>query len=239
MLNTASEIKASLYTFADPQKAIGLSRFFKTGKGQYGEGDIFCGIKVPETRSVVKQCSPQTALNEIDILIHDPVHEVRLCGFLILLQKYTKTKSEEEKAKIIDFYLPRIVFSNNWDLVDLVAPKILGHWLLNHDRGILYKLSDSSNLWEQRVAIVCTHTLIAHHEYHDTLSLVNRQMNHPHDLMQKANGWMLREIGKRDRQVLTDFIEENATKLPRTTLRYAIEHYSPEERERYLNYGRQ
>ena len=230
-LNTAAGVKACLLSYARNDKAAGLRRFFKTGPGQYGEGDRFCGVMVPQLRSVAGQALGLSR-NEIEYLIQDELHEVRLCGFLILVEQYRR--QPEKRAEIVDYYLSRLYRANNWDLVDLTAPKILGHWLLDHDRSVLYLLSESQSLWEQRVAIVCTITLIAQHQFEDSLALVKKQMQHPHDLMHKANGWMLREIGKRDRSVLTAFLEEYTTQLPRTTLRYAIEHYSAEERQYYL-----
>lgn len=230
-LNTAAGVKACLLSYARNDKAAGLRRFFKTGPGQYGEGDRFCGVMVPQVRSVAGQALGLSR-NEIEYLIQDELHEVRLCGFLILVEQYRR--KPEKRADIVDYYLSRLYRANNWDLVDLTAPKILGHWLLDHDRSVLYLLSESQSLWEQRVAIVCTITLIAQHQFEDSLALVKKQMQHPHDLMHKANGWMLREIGKRDRSVLTAFLEEYTTQLPRTTLRYAIEHYSAEERQYYL-----
>jgi 3-methyladenine DNA glycosylase AlkD len=230
-LNTAAGVKAALLSYARNEKAVGLSRFFKTGPGQYGEGDLFCGVMVPQVRSVARQALDLNR-DEIEFLIQDELHEVRLCGFLILVEQYRR--QPEKRADIVDYYLSRLYRANNWDLVDLTAPKILGHWLLDHDRSVLYLLSESQSLWEQRVAIVCTITLIAQHQFEDSLALVKKQIQHPHDLMHKANGWMLREIGKRDRSVLTAFLEEYTTQLPRTTLRYAIEHYSAEERQYYL-----
>ncbi len=230
-LNTASGVKATLLSYARSEKAAVLSRFFKTGPGQYGEGDLFCGVTVPQVRSVARQVL-DIGRDEIEILIQDDLHEVRQCGFFILVEQYRK--QPPKRAEIVDYYVSRLYRANNWDLVDLSAPKILGHWLLDHDRSVLYRLSESTVLWEQRAAVVSTMTLIHRNQFDDTLALVEKQMQHPHDLMQKANGWMLREIGKRDRKVLTAFLEEYAARLPRTTLRYAIEHYSAEERQYYL-----
>lgn len=232
---TAAQIETALLCYASEEKAMGLSRFFKTGKGQYGEGDIFWGIKVPEIRSVVKQVDLQIPIQEIEPLLESPVHEVRMSGFLILVAKYHSCRKDETSAEeIISYYIKKLPRANNWDLVDLSAPKTLGHWLLSHERSVLYALSDSPILWEQRAAIVSTFTLIANGFFDDTIALVKKQMHHPHDLMQKANGWMLREIGKRNRLVLTAFLDACAAELPRTTLRYAIEHYSEEDRKRYL-----
>ncbi|MDD2560328.1 MAG: DNA alkylation repair protein [Bacteroidales bacterium] len=230
-LNTAAEVKAALLSYARHEKAVGLSRFFKTGPGQYGEGDRFCGVMVPQVRAVARQALDLDR-DEIEILLQDDLHEVRLCGFLVMVEQYRR--QPDRRAEIVDYYLSRLHRANNWDLVDLTAPRILGHWLLDKDRSVLYRLSESTLLWEQRVAIISTMTFINHNQFDDTLALVKKQMHHSHDLMHKANGWMLREIGKRNRSVLTAFLDEYTTRLPRTTLRYAIEHYSAEERQYYL-----
>lgn len=229
----ASDVKMALQVFADQRQAALLSRFFKTGKGEYGEGDRFMGVRVPQVRAVAKEAY-QLPLNEVERLLDDPVHEVRLCGFLILVLKYEKLRDEAARKQIVACYLANARKANNWDLVDLSAPKILGHWLCSHDRAILYQLVESDNLWEQRIAMVATWRIIRQDEYDDTLSLALRLMAHPHDLIRKAVGWMLREVGKRDREVLTDFLDQYATQLSRTSLRYAIEHFSPELRKQYM-----
>ncbi|MEG2181219.1 MAG: DNA alkylation repair protein, partial [Bacteroidales bacterium] len=221
----ASDVKMALQVFADERQAAVLSRFFKTGKGEYGEGDRFMGVRVPQVRAVAKEAY-QLPLTEVERLIDDPVHEVRLCGFLILVLKYEKLRDEAARQQIVACYLANARKANNWDLVDLSAPKILGHWLCSHDRAILYQLVESDNLWEQRIAMVATWRIIRQDEYDDTLSLALRLMAHPHDLIRKAVGWMLREVGKRDREVLTGFLDQYATQLSRTSLRYAIEHFS-------------
>ncbi|MEG1380079.1 MAG: DNA alkylation repair protein [Bacteroidales bacterium] len=229
----ASDVKMALQVFADERQAAVLSRFFKTGKGEYGEGDRFMGVRVPQVRAVAKEAY-QLPLTEVERLIDDPVHEVRLCGFLILVLKYEKLRDEAARQQIVACYLANARKANNWDLVDLSAPKILGHWLCSHDRAILYQLAESDNLWEQRIAMVATWRIIRQDEYDDTLSLALRLMAHPHDLIRKAVGWMLREVGKRDREVLTGFLDQYATQLSRTSLRYAIEHFSPELRKQYM-----
>lgn len=229
----ASDVKMALQVFADERQAAVLSRFFKTGKGEYGEGDRFMGVRVPQVRAVAKEAY-QLPLTEVERLIDDPVHEVRLCGFLILVLKYEKLRDEAARQQIVACYLANARKANNWDLVDLSAPKILGHWLCSHDRAILYQLVESDNLWEQRIAMVATWRIIRQDEYDDTLSLALRLMAHPHDLIRKAVGWMLREVGKRDREVLTGFLDQYATQLSRTSLRYAIEHFSPELRKQYM-----
>ncbi|MEG1617076.1 MAG: DNA alkylation repair protein [Bacteroidales bacterium] len=237
MSTTAKEVRETLTMFADPAKAKILSGFFKTGKGQYGEGDRFLGIRVPDTRSVAKEAR-SLPLAEISVLLEDPYHEVRLCGFLVLVDKYRKTKLPEEKEALVNFYLAHARKANNWDLVDLSAPKILGDWLRDKERTILYELAQSDSLWEQRIAMVSTWTIIRQDDFDDTLRLVELLMDHPHDLMRKAVGWMLREVGKRDRETLTRFLEAYATRLSRTSLRYAIEHYPPEARKRFMNMGK-
>ena len=208
---TASFILDELQSVASTEKAAHLSRFFKTGPGEYGEGDSFLGI-------------------------HSPWHEARLCALLILVERFKKRKTtDEERTIIYQFYLKNTRRCNNWDLVDLSCPTLVGGYLLHQtDHSLLYRLAESDNLWEQRIAIVSTITLIRHDQFADTLALSKQLMNHKHDLMHKAVGWMLREIGKRDRNVLTDFLDEYATRLPRTALRYAIEHYPEEERQAFL-----
>ena len=231
---TAEFILSELRSIGSPEKAAHLSRFFKTGVGQYGEGDCFLGVVVPQTRNVAK-ANKATPLDEVQRLLDSPWHEARLCGLLILVCRFHDRKTTaEEREEIYQFYLKNTRRCNNWDLVDLSCRDVVGEYLVNHDRSILYTLAASDNLWEQRIAIVSTITLIRHDQFADTLALSKQLMNHKHDLMHKAVGWMLREIGKRDRNVLTDFLDEYATRLPRTALRYAIEHYPEEERQVFL-----
>ena len=219
-----------------------LTRFFKCGKGEYGEGDRFLGLKVPQTRAIVKMARLRVAPEEIEKLLHSPWHEVRLCGFLLLVEEMKHaipgkrkdpTEGAEQRGKIAEFYLRHARKANNWDLVDLSCRDIVGEYLVNRDRSVLYELAASDNLWEQRISIVCTWAFIRRSDFTDTLALAERLMTHKHDLMHKAVGWMLREVGKRDRDTLTDFLERYATQLPRTALRYAIEHY-PEDRRQYF-----
>ena len=230
----ACDVRDTLSQFRNPQKAEILSRFFKTGKGQYGEGDVMWGIPVPQTRLVVKETGA-IALSEIAHLIDDPVHEVRLCGFLLLVHHYAKAKKEEQKKEIVDFYLANARKANNWDLVDLSAPKILGLWLRDKDKTILYRLADSDCLWEQRIALVSNWTLIRVGQYEDLLNLCTKLIDHPHDLIRKALGWMLREVGKKDERLLTAYLDEYALRLSRTSLRYAIERLSADKRSYYLS----
>ena len=214
---TADEIEDTLISMADPVQREILCRFFKTGKGEYGEGDRFLGLKVPRTRAVVREGKLRVSLPEICKLLYSPWHEARLCGFLLLVEE-------------------------NWDLVDLSAPYILGQWLLHPlpdgnrpDREILDRLAASDNLWEQRIAIVSTAALIRSGEFDDTFRIARRLLSHPHNLIHKAVGWMLREVGKRDLPLMLGFLAEEYSRLPRTTLRYAIERLPEDERRRWLH----
>ncbi|MDR3046479.1 MAG: DNA alkylation repair protein [Bacteroidales bacterium] len=229
----ADFILQELLSVANPEKALFLSGFFKTDKGQYAEGDVMLGILVPMTRDIVKRC-PKLPFSEISILLDSPYHEARLAGLLLLCKQYKKADTQEQK-EIYDFYLQNAQKANNWDLVDVTCKDVVGLYLLDKtDRSDLYRLAESNNLWEQRIAIVSTWTFIKHDQFEDTLALAVKLIHHPHDLMHKAIGWMLREVGKKDRDTLVAFLEFYYQKLPRTSLRYAIEHFSPEERAKYM-----
>ena len=230
----ADFIIRELESVANPEKAKFLQRFFKTGKGEYAEGDVLLGVVVPLVRDVVKR-SPPLPLSEVQQLLESLFHEVRLAGLLLLDKQFAKAKTEKERKIIFDFYLRNARRANNWDLVDVTCRDVVGTYLLDKaDRSLLYRLAESTNLWEQRIAIVSTWTFIKHHQFDDTLALVLKLLHHPHDLIHKAMGWMLREVGKKNRATLTDFLEQHAPRLPRTTLRYAIEHFSAEERKEWL-----
>ena len=234
-MSTSEQIIAELRQIGTPEKAAHLSKFFKTGKGEYGEGDCFLGIPVPETRRVAK-AHLDTPFEELHRMLECPWHEVRLWALLILVERFKRKKTtDEERAEIYHFYLQHTRCCHNWDLVDLSCPAIVGGYLLTQsDRSPLYRLAESDCLWEQRIAMVSTYTFIYNRQFDDALTLAQQLMTHRHDLMHKAVGWMLREIGKRDRPVLSTFLEEYASQLPRTALRYAIEHYPETERKRYL-----
>ena len=235
MTNTNADfILNELHSVADEKQAQHLQRFFKTGKGEYGEGDIFLGITVPIIRDIVK-VNKLLIFTEIEILLDSKYHEARMAGFLFLVQQFKKTKNEEEKKAVFDFYISNARKANNWDLVDLSCKDIIGQYLLNkEDRGILYTFAKSDNLWEQRISVVSTWAFIKHNDFTDILQLAEILMHHPHDLMRKAIGWMLREVGKRDRDVLSDFLEKYHKVMPRTTLRYSVEHYTADERIRFM-----
>jgi 3-methyladenine DNA glycosylase AlkD len=232
---SAKFIINELTALADAEKAAFLQGFFKTGKGQYAEGDVFLGIKVPQIRALIKAYSAMS-LQEIEILLYSEFHEVRLSGFLLLVKQFKKMKNADERKQIYDFYLKHAKQANNWDLVDLSCRDIAGEYLLDKkDRSKLYQLADSSNLWEQRISIVSTWTFIKHLEFQDTLRISEKLLTHKHDLIHKATGWMLREVGKKDKETLVSFVEKYSPTMPRTALRYAIEHFSPEERYKYMN----
>lgn len=214
----------------DAQTAV-LSRFFRTAPGQYGEGDRFLGIKVPVTRSVVKLCSDSVSPEELEECISSPFHELRLAALLTLVRRFKKG----EKKQSIDFYLAHLPFVNNWDLVDLSCYELLGNWLLDKERTLLYELARSGKtLWEKRIGIVSTMQFIRHNELADTFAIAEILLPHPHDLIHKATGWLLREAGKRDAELLRRFLAAHKTEMPRTALRYAIERFDPEERKYWL-----
>ena len=221
---------------ADPSQVEGLSRFFKTGKGQYGEGDEFLGIKVPVTRSIVKGCWSSVGLDGLEECLASGYHEVRLAALLTLVEIFRhSSKTGISKKECIDFYLEHTDRINNWDLVDLSCYPLLGEWLLDKDRTVLYDLArNGKTVWEQRIGIVSTMTFIRKGQLTDTFAIADILLDHPHDLIQKAVGWMLREAGKRDKAALVAWLEPRCRKMPRTMLRYAIEKFPPEERERFM-----
>ena len=230
---------------ADPSQVAGLSRFFKTGPGQYGEGDKFLGIKVPVTRSVVKECWRDVGVEDLEECILSEYHELRLAALLALVEIFSHSgRKASAKApaaaglsqeECIGFYLSHTDRINNWDLVDLSCYPLLGEWLLDKDRKLLYDLAASgATIWEQRIGIVSTMTFIRHGELDDTFAIADILLHHSHDLIHKAVGWLLREAGKRDKPALTTFLESRYQTMPRTMLRYAIEKFPEEERQRYL-----
>ena len=227
----SSVIRSKLHALADPVRAAGAMRFFKTGPGEYGEGDCFLGVTVPLVRSLVRESD---ALGERDVLslLHSKWHEERLLALLVWVRRFERRAAERER--IVELYVANTRWINNWDLVDTSAPQILGAWLLERNRALLGKLAASSDLWEQRIAVLATFAFIRAGEFADTLALCERFLTHRHDLMHKACGWMLREVGKRDSSTLRTFLDKHATRMPRTMLRYAIEKFSEVERRGYL-----
>ncbi|MBI2647347.1 DNA alkylation repair protein [Candidatus Woesearchaeota archaeon] len=225
-------IKQDLQKLANQEKAKILQRFFKTGKGEYGEGDIFLGITVPELRKVANKYLTIN-IDDIKELLESEVHEHRLAALLLLVEKYKKCDGNGKK-QIVKFYLRNTKRINNWDLVDLTADKILGHYLLHKNKAILYKLIKSSNLWERRTAIISTFAFIRNNEFNDSLKISKILLKDKHDLIQKAVGWMLREVGKRNQGVEEQFLKKHCKIMPRTTLRYAVERFDKGKREFYL-----
>ena len=224
----------------DPAQVEGLSRFFKTGKGQYGEGDQFLGIKVPVTREVVKQCWQETSFDDLEVCVRSEYHEMRLAALLTLVQIFKHAKKDVALQKhCIAFYLAHTEFINNWDLVDLSCYELLGVWLLDKDRSLLYDLArKGKTIWEQRIGMVSTMQFLRHDQLDDTYAIADIFLAKPkplHDLLQKAVGWLLREAGKRDEQRLKDWLSTRYQNMPRTMLRYAIEKFPEVERKSYLS----
>ena len=249
---TATEIIERVKAERDEEQRRGLMRFFKTGKGEYGEGDEFLGLKVPQTRTLVKVVAANTPLNEVPELLQCRWHEVRLCGLLILVYKFEKAsakrlvqdpRSIQTRDEIVRMYLNYADRANNWDLVDLSAPKIIGHWLLlpsalgdaDRKRQVLDELAESDCLWKQRISIVCTWWTSQQGELSWCWRYAEKHLHHPHDLMHKAVGWMLREMGKRNEDMLRRFLELHAHEMPRTALRYAIEKMPEAERKEWMS----
>ena len=235
----SSKLENEIMAHQDPAQVAGLSRFFKTGKGQYGESDKFLGIKVPVTREVVKECWKETSFGDLETCIASEYHEMRLAALLTLVQIFKHAKKDMAlQQQCIDFYLSHTAFINNWDLVDLSCYELLGTWLLDKDRTQLYDLArDGKTIWEQRIGMVSTMQLIRHGQLEDTYALAEIFLEKPkplHDLLQKAVGWLLREAGKRDEQRLKVWLSTRYKAMPRTMLRYAIERLAEEERLRLL-----
>jgi 3-methyladenine DNA glycosylase AlkD len=228
------DMRGAMRAAASSEAAEVARRFFKTGPGEYGEGDKFLGLKVPQVRAFVKQSD---ALSEDDVLalLHSEWHEERLLAMLILVRRFEKAKRDEPlRSHLVQLYLANTAWINNWDLVDTSAPQVLGAWLLTHDRSVLHKLVKSKNLWERRIAVLATQAFIRQGHFDDTLALVKSLLSDKHDLMHKACGWMLREIGKKDKAVLGRFLDEHSARMARTMLRYAIERFPEDERQAYL-----
>ena len=237
---------------ADPSQVAGLSRFFKTGPGQYGEGDKFLGIKVPVTREVVRECWREADFPQLEECIGSEYHEVRLAALLTLVEVFKHArKNPALRQQCVDFYLAHTEYINNWDLVDLSCYPLLGEWLLDKDRTLLYSLArDGRTLWEQRIGMVSTMTFIRHGQLQDTFAIADILLSHPHDLIHKAVGWLLREAGKRDKAALEGYLQvipgragddgkaavgaPRYRQMPRTMLRYAIEKFPEAERQTYL-----
>ena len=230
-----SEIKTALQELSIPGKAEIMQAFFKTGKGEYGQGDVFIGVTVPDQRSVAKEFYNKISLVELSQLLSSKIHEHRLTALLLLVYKFEKTKDQSLRKEIVDFYLKHTKYINNWDLVDTSCYKILGRYCFEkQDSKLLDKLSDSKNMWEMRMAIVATMHHIKKGKFELTKAFALKNLKHPHDLMHKANGWLLREMGNKNETELLDFLNMHYKEMPRTCLRYAIEKLEEEVRKNYL-----
>lgn len=232
-----ADLQKELKKAADKNKAFILQRFFKTGPGDYGEDDIFLGVTVPQQREIARKYAAKIEFPEIQKLFNSRFHESRLVALIILVDKYEKNKEAAGRKKIVDFYLKNTKYINNWDLVDLSVYKILGDWLVINPAKItiLDKLVVSKNLWERRMAMIATYAFIKKGETKEVINMAEKLLNDSHDLIQKAVGWMLREMGKRvSEPALIKFLNTHKSRMPRTALRYAIEKLHPEQREYYL-----
>ena len=230
-----SDIFKELKKYASASRKKSNEWFFKTGKGQYGEGDIFIGVSNPDARTVVKKFA-HASLSDVQDALNSAIHEERLVGALILVAQYERAKSNADRLRVVKFYLRNLKRINNWDLVDLSAYKILGHAILNEiiDESILDKLSDSKNMWYRRVAIISTMAFIREGKFDTSLKIAQRLMSDTEDLTQKAVGWTLREVWKKDAQLCEEFLRSHYDSLPRTTLRYAIERMEESKRQKFL-----
>ena len=226
-----NSIKSAIKQQSNPSRAKISQSFFKTGKGEYGEGDIFLGLTVPQCRETAIKFKT-LSLNDVESLLNSKIHEERLISLLILVHNYEK--SPEKRKEIFDFYINHLKFVNNWDLVDLSASRIMGNYLLDKDKLILYNLAKSRNLWEKRVSIISTLAFIYNNKFEDTLKITAVLMQDKHDLIHKACGWMLREVGKKDKSALVLFLKKHYKLMPRTMLRYSIERFPETERKAYL-----
>jgi 3-methyladenine DNA glycosylase AlkD len=227
-------IRQELLQSSNEEKVAFLQNFFKTHQGGYGEGDIFIGVTVPVQRSVAKKFYKTTSLADVAELLSNPVHELRLTALFMLVYRYNWVKTDDEKESIVELYLKNLKFINNWDLVDSSADKILGAYLFDKDKKLLYKLAKSKSLWEQRVAIISTFYFIRKNIFEDALAISELLLDHKHDLIHKAVGWMLREVGKRNYKQEYDFLLKYYKTMPRTMLRYAIEKFDEELRQKFL-----
>lgn len=232
---SAETVMEELAQAASPKKAAFLPRFFKTGPGEYAEGDQFLGVTVPLQRGIARS-HRELPLPELSKLVDSPIHEHRLTGFIILSEQFRKA-DEETRARLFAFCRKHLAGVNNWDIVDLVAPKIFGEHMLAHRelRKLLYTFASATSVWKRRIAIIATQTFIRRGDFEDTLALAERLLRDPHELIHKAVGWMLREVGDRDLPRLEAFLERHAGEMPRTMLRYAIEKLQPQRRRYFLD----
>lgn len=234
-MQNAALILKKLQSLANPPRAAHQQRFFKTGKGEYAEGDVFLGLGLPQTRALVKTYWRLTEFEDLQKLFASAWHEARAVAALILVERFEKTKDAAARKEIFDFYVAHLPRCNNWDLIDISAYKIIGAYLYDKkDRSLFYRLARSKNLWEQRAAMVGTMYLVKRGDLRVTFDLAARFCAHPHDLMHKAAGWLLREAGKKDEAALCAFLDEHRQTMPRTMLRYALEKMPPDKKKFYM-----
>ena len=229
-----NQIRKEIKTISDPKRATALQRFFKTGKGEYGYGDVFVGLTLPQIRNLVKKYQ-EMDLKDVVMLLQSKIHEERMIALLVLVEQYKKA-NEKVKKQIFNLYLANTKYINSWDLVDVTTPRIIGEYLKDKDRSILYKLAKSDGLWEKRISIMATYQFIATlKQFKDTFAIADILLNDKHDLIHKAVGWMLREVGKRiSQETEEEFLKTRYKKMPRTMLRYAIERFPEDLRLKYL-----
>jgi len=223
-----------LKDIGNPDKAAFLQGFFKTGPGEYGEGDLFLGVTVPQQRKIAKSIAKDASLIQLSELVQHPYHEMRLTGLLALVYRFEKTKQETDRQVLVDFYLEHLDYINNWDLVDTSCSQVLGAFYWKKEKSLFFSLAESTHLWRQRIAMISSYYWIRKGEFTDALALAEKLKNHSHDLMHKAVGWMIREIGKRDFEVANEFLLAHYRTLPRTALRYAIERFPEKLRQDFL-----
>lgn len=228
------QIRAALTDKINPAKAAFLPKYFKAIPGGYGEGDLFMGISVPDQRAVAKEFSKEISLSELSELLSDRFHELRMTALFMLVYKYKKLKEDSERKELVEFYLDHLDGINNWDLVDSSCHQILGHYFFKRDKSLFYEFADSGNLWKQRIAVISSFYWINKSDFSDALVLAEKLLNHPHDLMHKAVGWALREIGDQDFNAEYEFLRKHYQSMPRMALRYAIEKFPEEIRQDFL-----
>ncbi|MFH1283779.1 MAG: DNA alkylation repair protein [bacterium] len=229
---TNKTIKNELRKYSKKSKARDLQRFFKTGPGEYGEGDVFIGVMVPNIRKVSKLYN-ETPLNEVLKLLKSKIHEERLTALLILVYKFAESNADQKK-KIFQIYINNVRYINNWDLIDLTAHHIVGAYLMDKNKDLLYSFARSTNLWKRRISVLSTFNYIKQNKFEDSLAIADMLLNDKEDLIHKAVGWMLREIGNRNLQIEERFLKTRYKQMPRTMLRYAIEKFTESRRKRYL-----
>ena len=234
IMNCIQAVKDELQNYIDSEKAGFLPRFFKTGPGEYGEGDRFIGVTVPNQKKAARKYYKDISLDEVGQLLQEPIHEYRLTALFMLVLKYEKLRTETERKAVTDLYLSSTSCINNWDLVDSSAHKILGPYFWDKDKELLYEFANSGDLWKQRIAIITTYHFIRNLQFEDTLNIAKILLHHKHDLIHKAVGWMLREIGNRDFATEFNFLKEHYRQMPRTMLRYAVEKFEEGLRQQFL-----